>query len=64
MGCDDYTYLNADIIPGLDLPEIEGVIRLAHKRHGLRRLCILGGEPLIPRIRQKNLGVLDVCNEL
>lgn len=48
----------------LTLKEIEAVIRLAHWKHGLRRLCILGGEPLIPRIRQKYLGVLDVCNEL
>ena len=48
----------------LTLEEIACVIQLAHKRHGLRRLCILGGEPLIPSIRQKYLGVLDVCNEL
>lgn len=48
----------------LALSEIEAVIRLAHRKHGLRRLCILGGEPLIPHIRQKYLGVLRVCNEL
>lgn len=48
----------------LTLQEIREVISLAHARHGLRRLCILGGEPLIPRIRQKYLGVLDTCNRL
>jgi MoaA/NifB/PqqE/SkfB family radical SAM enzyme len=48
----------------LTLPEIEKIILQAHGRHGLRRLCILGGEPLVPPIRKKYLGVLDLCNEL
>lgn len=48
----------------LTLPEVDESIRQAYYKHGLRRLCILGGEPLIPRMRLKYLGVLNVCNEL
>lgn len=48
----------------LTLTEIEDFLWQANVRHGLRRLCILGGEPLIPRLREKYLGVLKACNAL
>ncbi|MDD3028855.1 MAG: radical SAM protein [Alphaproteobacteria bacterium] len=48
----------------LTLEQIEGAVRLAHSKHGLRSICILGGEPLIPSVRKKYIGLLEVCNEL
>lgn len=48
----------------LSLGELLDVIRLAHDEHGLRRLCILGGEPLLPGIRTKYLRTIGLCNEL
>ncbi len=48
----------------LSLDELLDVIRCAHDKHGLRRLCILGGEPLMPGVRPKYIKTIGLCNEL
>ncbi|MGL1933209.1 MAG: radical SAM protein [Desulfotalea sp.] len=52
---------------GADELNSEQIIKLltsATKKHGLKRVCILGGEPLMPIIRDKYVAVLKACNEL
>lgn len=48
----------------LTAQEIEALLTEAKEKHDLRRICILGGEPLIPLIREKYISTLECCNRL
>lgn len=53
--------------PATDELTADEIVRLlteAKEKHGLRRICILGGEPLIPTIRDKYIKTLECCNTL
>ncbi|MEZ6852276.1 radical SAM protein [Halodesulfovibrio aestuarii] len=48
----------------LSAQEIIELLTEAKEKHDLRRICILGGEPLIPVIREKYIATLECCNRL
>lgn len=48
----------------LTTAEIVSLLTEAKEKHDLRRICILGGEPLIPSIREKYIATLECCNRL
>lgn len=48
----------------LTATEIVDLITTAQKSYGLKRVCLLGGEPLLPSVRTKYLHILEKCNEL
>ncbi len=53
--------------PAADELTTDDVLRIlteAKEKHDLRRVCILGGEPLFPAIREKYIATLEHCNTL
>lgn len=48
----------------LTAAEITDLLSVAQKNYGLKRVCLLGGEPLLPSVRNKYLQILKKCNEL
>lgn len=48
----------------LSAEQIIALLTSARRDYGLQRVCLLGGEPLMPIIRDKYITVVKACNEL